>query len=82
MSARAAHHDDEALKHYLDALRLDPKRSNTLHNIGLIYKCRGAWKESLEFNRGAQSFDPDDEAINWNWAIAATALRDWVRASI
>src|SRR5690606_14547387 len=33
--------------------------------------------ESLKHNRLAVELDPQDEASNWNLAIAATALRDW-----
>lgn len=70
--------DDQALRLYHEALRLDPERPSTLYNIGLIHKYRGEWAESLDFNRRAVELRPDDEATNWNLAIAATALCDWV----
>ena len=69
--------DDEALRLYHEALRLDPERPSTLYNIGLIHKYRGEWAESREFNRRSVELRPDDEAANWNLAIAATALGDW-----
>ncbi len=72
--------DDQALRLYHGALRLDPERPSTLYNIGLIHKYRGAWVESLDFNRRAVELRPDDEASNWNLAIAATALCDWATA--
>jgi hypothetical protein len=69
--------EEGAIENYTKALELDPKRGDTLYNLGLIYKYRGAWQESFDFNRRAREFQPDDEATLWNLAIAATALRDW-----
>lgn len=75
--ARGLDDKDEALSLYHEALRLDPARPTTLYNIGLIHKYRGEWVESREFNQRAVELAPDDEAANWNLAIAATALHDW-----
>ena len=72
--------EDGAIENYQKALGLDPKRGDTLYNLGLIYKYRGAWRESFDFNRRAREFQPSDEATLWNLAIAATALRDWATA--
>lgn len=69
-----------ALRKYFAALELEIARPGTLYNIGLIYKYRGAWKESFRFNKRAHELAPDDQAAAWNLAIAATALRDWVTA--
>jgi hypothetical protein len=69
--------NEEALRVYEQALQLDPARSNTLYNMGLIHKYRGNWAESFELNAKAYELAPDDEAARWNWAIAATALRRW-----
>lgn len=69
--------DDEALRLYHQALLMEPERPSTLYNIGLIHKYRGEWVESREFNRRSVALRPDDEAANWNLAIAATALSDW-----
>ena len=80
MKCSDAGDQDAALENYSKALALDPDRSETLYNIGLIYKYRRAWPESLEFNRRARAIEPDDEATLWNLAIAATALRDWPTA--
>jgi tetratricopeptide (TPR) repeat protein len=75
--AQALEDDNEALRLYQAALDLDARRPTTFYNIGLIHKYRGAWALSLEFNRRAIELSPDDEAANWNLAIAATAMRDW-----
>jgi TPR repeat len=69
--------EEGAIENYNKALALDPKRGDTLYNLGLIYKYRGAWAESFDFNAKAREFQPSDEATLWNLAIAATALRDW-----
>jgi hypothetical protein len=69
--------EEGAIENYHKALGLDPKRGDTLYNLGLIYKYRGDWAKSFEFNSKAREFQPDDEATLWNLAIAATALRDW-----
>lgn len=72
--------EEGAIENYNKALELDPKRGDTLYNLGLIYKYRGAWRESFYFNARAREFQPSDEATLWNLAIAATALRDWSTA--
>jgi len=68
---------DLALGKYFEALELDPSRSTTHYNVGLIYKYRNEWAESFRYNEQAVKLDSSDEAANWNLAIAATALRDW-----
>ncbi|WP_343623626.1 tetratricopeptide repeat protein [Roseateles puraquae] len=72
--------DDTALQLYHEALLLDANRPETLYNIGLIHKYRSAWALSLDYNRRAVALAPDDEAANWNLAIAATALHEWREA--
>lgn len=69
--------EDGAIENYNKALALDPKRGDTLYNLGLIYKYRGAWAKSLEFNARAREFQPSDEATLWKLGIAATALLEW-----
>jgi tetratricopeptide (TPR) repeat protein len=72
--------EEGAIENYTKALELDPERGDTLYNLGLIYKYRGQWRESFNFNAKAREFQPSDEATLWNLAIAATALRDWSTA--
>lgn len=69
--------DMEAIDAYLKAIEFDPGKSESFYNIGLIYKYRGDWTESLEYNARAYELDPEDESARWNMAIAATALRRW-----
>lgn len=49
---------DAALAKYLEALELDFNNPNVLYNIGLNYKCRGAWKDSFKYNRRASELRP------------------------
>ena len=67
----------EAIEKYLEAIACDPEKAESWYNIGLIYKYRGEWEKSFEFNQKANQLDPDDQAARWNLAIAATALRNW-----
>ncbi len=69
--------EQAALALYLESLALDRDQPATLYNVGLIYKYRREWKESLRYNRLAAELRPDDDATNWNLGIAATALREW-----
>ena len=72
--------DDEAIERYLLAIDIDPEKSESYYNIGLIYKYRNEWRKSFDFNKRALDLDPGDEATCWNLGIAATALRDWTTA--
>ncbi|MEA3106271.1 MAG: hypothetical protein QOI88_876 [Gammaproteobacteria bacterium] len=80
MKHSASGDEGSAIMAYLRALALDPRRPETLYNLGLIYKYRRDWWESYEYNRRARALRPDDEATLWNLAIAATALQDWQTA--
>jgi tetratricopeptide (TPR) repeat protein len=71
---------DGALRKYFAALEIDLTDSRVHYSIGLIYKYRGAWKESFKYNKRAAELSSGDEAAHWNLAIAATALRDWKTA--
>ena len=71
---------DSALAKYFEALEIDINHAAVRYDIGLIYKYRGAWNESFRYNRRAAELQPEDQASQWNLAIAATALRDWKTA--
>ena len=72
--------DDEAIAKYLAIIDLDPDKSETYYNLGLIYKYRGEWQKSFDLNQRANTLNPEDESARWNLAIAATALQNWVVA--
>lgn len=69
--------EEQALELYHRALELDYARPTTHYNIGLIHKYRREWAVSQRHNQIAVELNPEDEAANWNLAIAATALQDW-----
>jgi hypothetical protein len=68
-----------ALAKYFAALELEFNNPNALYNIGLIYKYRGAWRDSFKYNKRAVEIRGDESEL-WNLGIAATALRDWQTA--
>jgi tetratricopeptide (TPR) repeat protein len=49
---------EAAIANYRQALTLDPHRPDTLYNLGLIHKYRGAWRESLDCNSRADALQP------------------------
>ena len=55
---------DAALGKYMAALALDMQRPNTLYNVGLYHKHRGAWAESIRYNNRAVEIRPTLEAAN------------------
>jgi tetratricopeptide (TPR) repeat protein len=69
--------EQAALSLYLESLALNRQQPSALYNVGLIYKYRREWAESLRYNRLAAELRPDHDATNWNTGIAATALREW-----
>lgn len=69
--------DAAALDLYAQAIALDPEKSESYYNMGLIHKYRSEWDLSLKYNAIANQLDPEDQAARWNLAIAATALRKW-----
>lgn len=76
----AAGEVEAAIAKYHEAVACEPGKAESYYNLGLIYKYRGDWQASFDFNRQANALDPEDEAARWNLAIAATALRDWAVA--
>lgn len=71
---------EEAIREYELAREADADWSVPHYNLGLIYKCAGDWRRSLECNQRAAALDPADQAGWWNLGIAATALGEWREA--
>jgi tetratricopeptide (TPR) repeat protein len=69
-----------AMKAYRRAIKWDHRWSVPWYNLGLLFKRRREWHESLTHNERAVELDPSDEAAWWNLGIAATALGTWSRA--
>ena len=58
-------------------MSLDPEKSASHYNLGLLYKYEGDWERSFEHNLAANRLDPDNPAARRNLAIAATAPARW-----
>lgn len=71
---------DEAVRHYLEAARLDPRWAVPWLNLGIEHKLAGRWRESLDANHRALALDPAQKPAAWNLGIAATALGEWAEA--
>jgi tetratricopeptide (TPR) repeat protein len=67
----------EAIEVYLETIKAAPLWATPYYNVGLMYKYQGDWHNSLNYNEMAVQLDPTDKPSIWNWAIAATALKDW-----
>ncbi len=70
----------DAINAYRKAIEADPDFSDPYYNLGLIYKYRHDWRNSLKYNLKAAELDPADPPSWWNLGIAATALKDWKTA--
>ena len=63
---------------YREAITLDPNFESGWFNLGLVYKRRHDWAETLRCNLRAAELNPRrEQPAWWNLGIAATALRDW-----
>jgi hypothetical protein len=85
LNARANRHrekdePDEAAALYRRAAEADPLWSVPLYNLGLLFKTKHDWEQSLEYNRRAVALDHQNQAAWWNLGIAATALARWPEA--
>lgn len=69
-----------AIEAYRRASRWDKRWSVPWFNLGLLFKRRGEWRDSLHHNERAVELNPSDEGAWWNLGIAATALEAWDRA--
>lgn len=66
---------------YREAITLDPKFDSAWFNLGLVYKRRHDWAETLRCSLRAAELNPQrEQPAWWNLGIAATALRDWATA--
>jgi hypothetical protein len=78
MLGRAWDPDAEGAYRRLTALR--PDRWQDHYNLGLFFKVRGRFAESLAANARAAALGSDDESVRWNLGIAATGARDGAAA--
>jgi hypothetical protein len=66
-----------AISAYRSAAAADDSWSVFWYNLGLQYKYRGQWHDSVECNGEAVKRDESDGDAWWNLGIAATAIGDW-----
>ena len=71
---------EKAESAFRKATEADSKSSVSWYNLGLVYKFRKDWAQSLICNQRATETNPKNEAAWWNMGIAATALSKWPEA--
>jgi hypothetical protein len=70
----------DASTHFADLLELRPDDGALHYMRGLVHKYLADWPTSLAHNLRAIELGSDGEASQWNAAIAATALGEWMQA--
>lgn len=68
---------EAATEAFARAAALDERWAAPRYNLGLVYKLKRDWPNSLSWNQKAYALDPRDESTLWNMGIAASALGDW-----
>ncbi len=68
---------DAAISLFHQAVQLNPDWAMTWFNLGLAYKRKRFWRESMQCNLRAVELNPQEMEGWWNLGIAATALEDW-----
>lgn len=75
LSAKGSFTEAEAA--YRRAAEADPRWSVPWYNLGLMFKKRRQWLDSLIHTKRATELDPSETDGWWNLGIAATALGEW-----
>jgi Tfp pilus assembly protein PilF len=74
---KARHHQvNEAEAEYRTALRLDPKFVPAMANLADLYRELGKDKEGVELLRAAMAIEPQNAAVQHNYAEAMPLLRE------
>jgi len=71
---------DGAIKVFEGYVAGDDVNPAAWFNLGLAYKLKRDWPNSVRCNRRAAELYPDSQEAHWNLGVAATALRDWATA--
>ncbi len=66
----AAGRSEEAVRHYQEALRLNPRYSDGYNNLGLVYFGQGQLPEAVAHYREALRLNPDNAEAHSNLGIA------------
>lgn len=65
---------DEAVRHWTEAVRLDPRSAAAHNNLAVAYEKRGNWEAARAAYEEAVRLAPDDLAIRTNYAAFKTRL--------
>jgi hypothetical protein len=71
---------DEAVKVFEGYVAQDEAHPSAWFNLGLAYKLKRDWPNSVRCNRRAAELNPSSKEAHWNLGVAATAMRDWATA--
>lgn len=71
---------DEAVKVFEGYVANEGANPSAWFNLGLAYKLKRDWPNSVRCNRRAAELNPGSEEAYWNLGVAATAIRDWATA--
>ena len=72
--------ENQAIQIYHQIIKDEESWSIPYYNLGLIYKYKGQWDKSFEYNLKATELNKEDKAAWWNLGIASTALKKWEAA--
>jgi Flp pilus assembly protein TadD len=61
---------DGALRHFMDAVRLDPDNAEAHNNLGIVQVRRGLVDEAIGHFRRATAVKPDFAFAHWNLGMA------------
>lgn len=71
---------DRAIEAFEQVTAVDASDTNAWFNLGLAYKLKRDWPNSVRSNRRAAEVDPTNQEAFWNLGVAATAVEDWKTA--
>ena len=71
---------DSAIASFEKAASLSPNDSDAFHALGLIYRRKGQWQQSLDYLRKATDLDPRNTSIFGSLAETLTVLRQYSAA--
>jgi tetratricopeptide (TPR) repeat protein len=72
---------EESIRHYSEALRLDPGLAEARNNLGILYLQKGQLADGAAQLREALRLKPGDMQTECNLATALIQLRQWQDAS-
>ena len=71
---------DRAIEALEQVTAVDATSTNAWFNLGLAYKLKRDWPNSVRCNRRSAEVDSTNQEAFWNLGVAATAVEDWETA--